>query len=51
MEEFKIQSDLTLIKGAPHPFLGKQVWFDEMIDVADAFLIEQLTKPALSVGH
>ena len=38
MEELGIQSNLTVIKHAPHPFLGKQVWFDEMIEVADAFL-------------
>ena len=37
MEELGIPSDLTVIKDAPHPFLGKQVWFDEMIEVADAF--------------
>jgi pectinesterase len=27
-----------VIKDAPHPFLVKQMWFDEMIDFADAFL-------------
>ena len=37
MEELGIPSDLTVIKDAPHPFLGKQGWFDEMIKVADAF--------------
>ncbi len=37
MEKLGIQSDLTVIKDAPHPFLGKQVWFDEMIETADAF--------------
>ena len=37
MEELGIPSDLTVIKDAPHPFLGKQVWFDEMIAAADAF--------------
>jgi arylsulfatase A len=37
MEQLGIPSDLTVIKHAPHPFLGKQVWFDEMIEVADAF--------------
>jgi arylsulfatase A len=37
MKELGIRSDLTLLKDAPHPFLGKQVWFDEMIEVADAF--------------
>ena len=37
MEEFGIQSGLTVIKDAPHPFPGKQVWFDEMVEAADAF--------------
>ena len=37
MEELGIQSDLTVIKDAPHPFLGRQVWFDEMVEVTDAF--------------
>ena len=37
MEELGILSDLTVIKDAPHPFLGQQVWFDEMLEAADAF--------------
>ena len=37
MKELGIQSGLTVIKDAPHPFLGKQVWFDAMIEVAGAF--------------
>ena len=37
MKELKIPSGLTVIKGAPHPFLGQQIWFDEMVDVADTF--------------
>ena len=36
-EELWIHSGLTVIKDAPHPFLGRQVWFDEMIEVADSF--------------
>lgn len=32
-----IPSGLTVIQDAPHPFLGKQVWFDEMVDVVDTF--------------
>jgi hypothetical protein len=35
MKELDIQSGLTIIKDAPHPFLGKQVWFDQMIEAAD----------------
>ena len=37
MKELGIQSGLTVVKDAPHPFLGKQVWFDEMIETTDAF--------------
>jgi pectinesterase len=37
MEELGIQSGLTIIKDAPHPFLGKQVWFDETIETAVNF--------------
>lgn len=47
MEKLGIPSQLTVIKDAPHPFLGKQVWFDEMIETADAFFIKQLKKPKL----
>ena len=37
LKELGIQSGLTVIKDAPHPFLGKQIWFDEMVETADAF--------------
>jgi len=42
MDELGIQSNLTVIKDAPHPFLGKQVWFNEMIRVADEFFTKHL---------
>ncbi len=42
MKQLGIPSALTVIKDAPHPFLGRQVWFDEMIDVADGFFSKQL---------
>jgi arylsulfatase A len=42
MDELKIASGLTVIKAAPHPFVGKQVWFDEMIEKADAFFSSTL---------
>ena len=42
MEESGIPSDLTIIKDAPHPFLGKQAWFDEMVEVSDAFFTKHL---------
>ena len=37
MEELDVQSGITIIKDAPHPFLARQIWFDEMIEVADEF--------------
>ncbi|MCP4785795.1 MAG: sulfatase-like hydrolase/transferase [Fuerstiella sp.] len=42
MEELNLPSDLTVIKDAPHPFLGKQVWFDQMAEVADTFFAKHL---------
>ena len=45
MEKFNIVSELTVIKDAPHPFLRKQIWFDEMIETTDAFFINQLKNP------
>lgn len=42
--ELGIASGLTVIKDAPHPFLGKQIWFDEMINKADEFFREHLKK-------
>jgi pectinesterase len=45
MGQLSIPFDLTVIKDAPHPFLGKQVWFDEMIEVADAFFGRTLRRP------
>ena len=37
MNQYGISSGLTVIKGAPHGFIGKQVWFDQMVDRADQF--------------
>ncbi len=45
MDHLGLQADLTVIKDAPHPFLGKQVWFDQMTEVADEFFTEHLKKP------
>lgn len=36
MTGLTIASGLTVIKNSPHPFVGKQVWFGEMVDTADA---------------
>lgn len=42
LNDLAIQNGLTVIKDAPHPFLGKQIWFDEAIDVADKFFSRHL---------
>lgn len=42
MKQLGIESDVTVIKAAPHPFLGKQVWFDETIETADKFFAKHL---------
>ena len=42
MKQLGIPSNLTIIKGAPHPFLGKQDWFDETIETADKFFSRHL---------
>ena len=48
MTELGIESGLTVIKDAPHPFLGKQDWFDQTIQVADDFFREHLIDAHLS---
>lgn len=42
MEELAIAGGLTVIEDAPHAFLGKQAWFDEMIEAADTFFSRTL---------
>ncbi|MEL7500143.1 MAG: alpha/beta fold hydrolase [Planctomycetota bacterium] len=42
MKKLGIPADLTVIKDAPHAFTVKQIWFDEMIDVADKFFQNSL---------
>lgn len=44
LEEFKTDTGLTLIDGAPHAFLGRQIWFDEMIDESEKFFDNHLRK-------
>lgn len=44
MDDFGIPSGLTVIKGAPHPFTVKQVWFDEMMGAAGPFFKRTLLK-------
>jgi arylsulfatase A len=36
-KELGVATGLTIIEGAPHPFLNQQKWFDEMVDTADDF--------------
>ncbi|MCA8989963.1 MAG: alpha/beta fold hydrolase, partial [Planctomycetaceae bacterium] len=42
LQELGISSGLTVIPEAPHPFLGKQIWFDQMLETADQFFSETL---------
>ncbi|MCA9052447.1 MAG: sulfatase-like hydrolase/transferase [Planctomycetaceae bacterium] len=42
MEELQMRSGLLVIEGAPHPFLGRQVWFDQAVEAADRFLATEL---------
>lgn len=44
MGKLEIESGLTIIKEAPHPFLNRQKWFDEMIINADLFFEKTLRK-------
>ena len=37
MKQHGISSGLTVIKDAPHGFIGKQIWFDQMVERADRF--------------
>ncbi|MCR9119665.1 MAG: hypothetical protein NXI22_22255 [bacterium] len=42
LKELGIQSELTVIKDAPHAFLTTQVWFDEAMEIADKFFTKTL---------
>ena len=37
MKQHGISSGLTVISDAPHGFIGKQIWFDQMVERADQF--------------
>jgi len=37
MKQHGISSGLTVINDAPHGFIGKQIWFDQMVERADQF--------------
>ena len=42
MHELGVSSGLSVIEGAPHGFIGKQMWFDQMIEEADTHFIRTL---------
>lgn len=42
LNELGIQSELTVIKDAPHGFLTKQAWFDQAMQTADEFFTKTL---------
>jgi len=42
MGELGIESHLTVIEGAPHPFTVQQVWFDQMMETAGPFFEKTL---------
>lgn len=42
MKALGIESHLTVIKDAPHPFTVQQIWFDEMLENAGAFFEKTL---------
>ncbi|NNJ24720.1 Acetyl esterase [Planctomycetes bacterium LzC2] len=43
--ELGIETDLVVLDGAPHPFLGRQGWFDEAVDAADQFFRRAFDEP------
>jgi len=42
LDALGVDSDLSVIPNAPHAFLGKQVWFDQMFEVVKAFFKQHL---------
>ena len=42
LKELGIKSELTVVEGAPHAFLTRQVWFDEAMEIADQFFTKTL---------
>ncbi len=45
MEQFGTTAGLTIIQGAPHPFLEQQIWFDEALEIAIEFFTQSLKRP------
>lgn len=46
MQQMQIPSGLTIINDAPHPFLGRQLWFDQMVETADRHFKQTFKVPA-----
>jgi arylsulfatase A len=42
LDDLGIQTGVTVISEAPHAFMGKQIWFNEMIQTAVQFFDQQL---------
>jgi len=42
MQQLGLQSDLTIIPDAPHAFIGRQMWFNQMIQRTDEFFKQTL---------
>lgn len=42
LKELGIKSESTVVEGAPHAFLTRQVWFDEAMEIADQFFTKTL---------
>ena len=46
LESLGIENQLTLLEGAPHGFANTQIWFDQMLGIADSFFAKTLKKNA-----
>ncbi len=42
MKALGIRNDLLVIEDAPHAFIGRQIWFNQMIEAAAGFFKEEL---------
>ena len=41
-KEDGVSTGLTIVEGAPHPFLNQQKWFDQMVETVDVFFSKHL---------
>jgi acetyl esterase/lipase len=44
LDSLGIQNKLSILKDAPHGFANKQIWFDQMLEIADDFFSKTLKK-------